>query len=107
MLRGHVPCAPVNDVRQALADEQVEAREMILDVNHPVFGRIREVASPIRTAGAVTAPDPAPRLGEHTESLLREVLSYSDATIAGLRARGVIAKAGPAPRRPTERSPAP
>jgi crotonobetainyl-CoA:carnitine CoA-transferase CaiB-like acyl-CoA transferase len=39
-LRGRVPCAPVNDVRQALADEQVLAREMIV-VNHPEFGRSR------------------------------------------------------------------
>ena len=34
-LRGRVPCAPVNNVAQALADEQVRAREMILEVEHP------------------------------------------------------------------------
>ncbi len=90
LLRGHVPCAPVNSVRQALADEQVQARGMILEVDHPVFGRIREVASPIRTAGAATAPAPAPRLGEHTDTFLREILGYGNHTIASLRSKGAI-----------------
>jgi crotonobetainyl-CoA:carnitine CoA-transferase CaiB-like acyl-CoA transferase len=89
-LRGHVPCAPVNNVRQALADEQVRARDMIIDVDHPHFGTIREVAAPIKTAGAITRPAPAPRLGEHTDAILRDVLSYGDRTIAELRAKGAI-----------------
>lgn len=91
LLRGHVPCAPVNSVREALQDEQVRAREMIVEIDHPVFGRMRQVASPIKTEGAVTAPAPAPRLGEHTESLLQDVLGYGAGTIESLRAKGVIA----------------
>ncbi|HXJ84940.1 MAG TPA: CoA transferase [Candidatus Methylomirabilis sp.] len=89
-LRGHVPCAPVNSVSEALRDEQVLAREMIIDVEHPHFGTIREVATPIKTAGAVTRPAPAPRLGEHTDVILREALSYGDRTIAALRSSGAI-----------------
>ena len=57
-LRGRVPCAPVNTVAQALTDEQVLAREMILEVEHPRFGLVREVASPVKTAGAITHPAP-------------------------------------------------
>ena len=90
LLRGHVPCAPVNSVSQALEDEQVLAREMILEVEHPYFGTIREVASPIRTEGAITAPARAPRLGEHTDSILSEILNYGSRTIADLRAKGAI-----------------
>jgi crotonobetainyl-CoA:carnitine CoA-transferase CaiB-like acyl-CoA transferase len=90
-LRGRVPCAPVNTVRQALADEQVRAREMIVTVEHPAFGPLREVRSPIRTAGEVRAPARAPRLGEHTETLLRDVLGYAPRTIESLRAKGAIA----------------
>jgi crotonobetainyl-CoA:carnitine CoA-transferase CaiB-like acyl-CoA transferase len=89
-LRGRVPCAPVNDVRQALADEQVQARDMIVEVEHPEFGTLKEVRSPIRTAGEVRAPRRAPRLGEDTEDILGEILGYSATTIAGLRERGVI-----------------
>ena len=89
-LRGRVPCAPVNDVRQALADPQVLARDMIVEVEHPDFGPLREVRSPVRTEGEIRHPARAPRLGEHTDQILREVLSYSDSTIARLRATGVI-----------------
>jgi crotonobetainyl-CoA:carnitine CoA-transferase CaiB-like acyl-CoA transferase len=89
-LRGRVPCAPVNDVRQALADPQVLARDMIVEVEHPDFGTLKEVRSPVRTEGEIRHPTRAPRLGEHTDQILREVLSYSDSTIARLRATGVI-----------------
>ena len=89
-LRGRVPCAPVNDVRQALADPQVLARDMIVEVEHPDFGPLREVRSPVRTEGEIRHPARAPRLGEHTDEILREVLNYSDGTITRLRATGVI-----------------
>jgi crotonobetainyl-CoA:carnitine CoA-transferase CaiB-like acyl-CoA transferase len=91
-LRGRVPCAPVNTLAQALADEQVRAREMILEVEHPRFGRLREVASPVRTDGVVTAPAPAPRLGEHTEEILAGLLGYDRARIAALRAGGALGR---------------
>jgi len=89
-LRGRVPCAPVNDVRQALADPQVRAGDMIVEVEHPEFGTLREVRSPVRTEGEVRRPLRAPRLGEHTDLILRELLSYSDSTIERLRAGGII-----------------
>jgi len=65
---------------------------MILEVDHPHFGRIREVASPIRTEGEIRTPAPAPALGEHTETILTEILGYGSQTIARLRAEGVIGK---------------
>jgi crotonobetainyl-CoA:carnitine CoA-transferase CaiB-like acyl-CoA transferase len=89
-LRGRVPCAPVNDVRQALADPQVLARDMIVEVEHPEFGTLREVRSPVRTEGEIRQPRRAPRLGEHTDPILRDVLGYSASTIARLRSAGVI-----------------
>ena len=89
-LRGRVPCAPVNDVRQALADPQVLARDMIVEVEHPDFGALREVRSPVRTEGEIRHPARAPKLGEHTDQILREILSYSDGTIVRLRQAGVI-----------------
>jgi crotonobetainyl-CoA:carnitine CoA-transferase CaiB-like acyl-CoA transferase len=89
-LRGRVPCAPVNDVRQALADPQVLARDMIVEVEHPDFGPLKEVRSPVRTEGEIRHPARAPKLGEHTDQILREILSYSDGTIARLRHAGVI-----------------
>jgi len=89
-LRGRVPCAPVNDVRQALTDPQVLARDMIVEVEHPDFGPLREVRSPVRTEGEIREPRRAPRLGEHTDEILREILNYSDSTISRLRSAGVL-----------------
>jgi crotonobetainyl-CoA:carnitine CoA-transferase CaiB-like acyl-CoA transferase len=89
-LRGRVPCAPVNTIAQALDDEHVRAREMILEVKHPRFGTLREVASPVKTRGALTQPEPAPRLGQHTEEILRDILQYDAARIASLRATGAL-----------------
>jgi crotonobetainyl-CoA:carnitine CoA-transferase CaiB-like acyl-CoA transferase len=89
-LRGRVPCAPVNDVRQALADPQVQARDMIVEVEHPEFGALRQVRSPVRTEGEIRQPVRAPRLGEHTDAILREILGYGESTIGRLRRAGAI-----------------
>jgi len=101
-LRGRVPCAPVNTVAEALEDAQVRAREMIVEVKHPAFGVLREVASPVKTAGT-PAPRRAPRLGEQTDEILRELLQYDPARMAGLRASGALG--GPTP--PIARRPSP
>ena len=55
---------------------------MIVEVDHPEFGRLREVRSPIRTAGEIRTPSRAPKLGEHTDAILSEILQYSASTIA-------------------------
>jgi crotonobetainyl-CoA:carnitine CoA-transferase CaiB-like acyl-CoA transferase len=89
-LRGRVPCAPVNTIAQALEDEQVRARGMIREVVHPDLGVLREVASPVRTAGEPTTLGPAPRLGQHTDEILRELLGYDAARVAALRAAGAL-----------------
>ena len=89
-LRGRVPCAPVNTIAQALADEQVRARGMIVEVEHPEFGLLREVASPVRTAGLNSPPTPAPRLGQHTDEILSGLLRYDAARVASLRASGAL-----------------
>ena len=93
-LRGRVPCAPVNTLAQALEDEQVRARGMIVEVEHPELGTLREVASPVRTAGTVATPAPAPRLGQHTDEILRQILKYDSGRIAALRASGALGAAG-------------
>jgi len=91
-LRGRVPCAPVNTVAEALEDEQVRAREMVVEVKHPTFGVLREVASPVKTSGT-PPPTRAPRLGEHTDEILSELLQYDRRRIAALRAAGVLGAA--------------
>jgi crotonobetainyl-CoA:carnitine CoA-transferase CaiB-like acyl-CoA transferase len=65
-LRGHVPIAPVYSVEEALEDEQVLAREMVVEIAHPVFGRIRETGCPIKIDGVRPRYAPAAPLGADT-----------------------------------------
>ena len=88
-LRGRVPCAPVNTVRQALEDPQVLAREMIVEVEHPEWGTLRETASPYKV-GAARDHVPAPTLGADTDAVLTALCGYSPDEIAELRTSGAI-----------------
>ncbi len=90
ILRGHVPCAPVYDVEQALRDEQVLARDMVIAVDHPRFGSLREVGCPIKFDDVRPCYGPASRLGADTEPLLHELLGLSHVEIEHLRERGAI-----------------
>jgi crotonobetainyl-CoA:carnitine CoA-transferase CaiB-like acyl-CoA transferase len=88
-LRGHVPVAPVYDVPEALADEQVAARDMIVTLEHPLFGALRTIGCPIRFPDAPPRYVPGAPLGADTESVLAEV-GLSAADVAALRDRGVV-----------------
>jgi len=88
-LRGHVPVAPVYSVEEALADEQVAAREMVIDVEHAIFGRLREVGCPIKMDGVAPRYAPAAALGADTAAVLAEIGVGAD-ELARLRARGAV-----------------
>jgi crotonobetainyl-CoA:carnitine CoA-transferase CaiB-like acyl-CoA transferase len=88
VLGGAVPCAPVNDLRQALGNPFLAEREGVQSVDHSDHPDLKLLASPIR-AGAAVPNRPAPKLGEHTDALLEE-LGYDPAAIEDLRADGVI-----------------
>ena len=90
LLKGKVPCAPVNTVEQAFADPQVAEDKMILELPHPEFGAVRMVASPIEVGGGSVEPRRGPSLGEHNESILSEYLGYSMPEIEKLRNDGTI-----------------
>ncbi|MEW5979329.1 MAG: CoA transferase [Acidobacteriota bacterium] len=90
VLTGKVPCAPVQTLSQALSDPELRARGTILEVEHPVFGTIREVSTPVRIKTSERVHRRAPALGEDTDRILKECLHYSQEEIDALRADGVI-----------------
>ncbi|MEZ4474975.1 MAG: CoA transferase [bacterium] len=85
-----VPAGPVLGLDAVLAHPQLAARGMIVDLPHPTVGRVRTPGPPIGLSDTPPRPRRAPpRLGEHTDEILRE-LGLDAAAIAALRAAGAI-----------------
>jgi len=89
-LRGHVPCAPVNSIGEALRDEQVLHRNMVIDYEHPLFGTIRQVGCAVKIDDVEPRYGPASRLGADTDEILRQLVGLDTAAIAALRRAGVV-----------------
>ena len=85
-----VPWGAIADVASALASPEADALEMVVDLDHPVLGPLRQVGIPLRfaaTPGSIrTAP---PLLGEHTDEVLAQI-GYTPAEIGALREDGVV-----------------
>ena len=85
-----VPAGPIYSLDEVYADPQVRARDMVVETEHPIAGRVRNIGIPIKLSeppGAFRRP--APTLGQHTDEVLRE-LGVSDERVAELRAAGVV-----------------
>lgn len=88
-----VPCTSVNSIDKVVADPQVQAREMVVEVEHPTAGPIRMAGLPIKlseTPGRVALPPPL--LGQHTRQVLRD-LGLPDQRIDALVREGVVGTA--------------
>lgn len=89
--RAGVPCGLVRGVPDALTQAASDTRGMIVEVDHPEAGRVRMVATPVRLGSGPEPPRRAPpRLGEHTDEVLREAGLLPD-EIEALRTKGTIA----------------
>jgi crotonobetainyl-CoA:carnitine CoA-transferase CaiB-like acyl-CoA transferase len=91
LLRGAgVPCGPVNTVEEAFLDPQTAARGLIVESEHPHFGTVRGVGSPVRV-GEMTPPvRRAPRRNEHAGEILHGLLRYDDEKIGELTTAGAF-----------------
>lgn len=76
-----VPVAPVNSVAEAMTEPHTIARDILLQKDHPIWGQVRQVASPVRVATVATDHAFAPGLGAHTEEVLRELFGSSGTSI--------------------------
>jgi formyl-CoA transferase len=86
-----VPCGPINNIKQVFDDPHIKSRGMRVEVDHPRGGKISMLANPARLS--VTPPSyerVPPQLGEHTDEVLRNVLSLDNAAIEALRSAGII-----------------
>lgn len=86
-----VPCARVNNLEQAINDEQVRYRKMIVDVPHPEGGSVKVPGNPIKLSSLTdeqfTAP---PLLGEHTKDILDKWLNLAEEELIELEKQQII-----------------
>jgi crotonobetainyl-CoA:carnitine CoA-transferase CaiB-like acyl-CoA transferase len=83
--------SPVNTTKETLNDPQMIENEYIVDFDHPEMGKVKILGFPIHFSQAdVNNNFLAPRLGEHTDRVLKEVADYSDEEIARFRKNKII-----------------
>ncbi len=86
-----VPNGPINTVDKVLQDPQVIAREMIVEIEHPVAGKLKMPGVPVKlseTPGSIRRP--APLLGQHTEEILKEILGFTNEKIDELMKENIF-----------------
>jgi crotonobetainyl-CoA:carnitine CoA-transferase CaiB-like acyl-CoA transferase len=87
----NIPCAPVNEFEHSLAEPQVQVRDMIVEVALPSGKKIRMPGNPVKMSGNSHASFSAPpRLGQHTRTVLKDMLNLDDAAIKVLLDRRII-----------------
>jgi alpha-methylacyl-CoA racemase len=90
LTRADVCVGKVYDVEEMVQDPQINHRQMVVDAQHPVHGRVRQIGIAIKlseTPGTIRRAAPLP--GEHTDDVLKD-LGFGPGDIAGLRERAVI-----------------
>jgi formyl-CoA transferase len=86
-----VPAAPVNNVAEMVADPQVQAREMFVELQHATYGPVKITGTPLKlseTPGRVERLSPLP--GEHNETIFVGLLGHSPDELARWREAGVV-----------------
>lgn len=77
-----IPCAPINTIDKILKDPQINEREMIVEIEHPIAGKLKMPGVPVKLSNAKFDKfTPAPLLGQHTNELLEEMFGWDEATI--------------------------
>ncbi len=85
-----VPCGPIYDMAQVYSDPHVQARDMAVELEHPIAGKITNIGVPVKlseTPGSIRMP--APALGQHTDEVLSQ-FGYSHDEVAQFRESGAV-----------------
>src|SRR5690606_25560736 len=84
-----VPVGVINSIEDALNEPQIQSRNMVVDVAHPLNDHFKMIGSPIKLSDTpVEYKHAAPQLGEHTEQVLSQFKSPDE--LRTLKAQGVI-----------------
>ncbi|MEP9378697.1 formyl-CoA transferase [Aquabacter sp. CN5-332] len=86
--RYDIPCGPILSMKELLDDEALYASRTLVRVEHPVRGSYVTVGNPVKLSDNDVAVERAPLLGEHTDEILSQVLGFSAARVAAIKASG-------------------
>jgi len=88
---GHdIPCGPILSMKELAEEPSLRKTGTVVEVDHPTRGKYLSVGNPIKLSDSPAEVKRSPLLGEHTEQVLREVLSFDDARIAEIEESGAI-----------------
>jgi crotonobetainyl-CoA:carnitine CoA-transferase CaiB-like acyl-CoA transferase len=86
-----IPSALVNTVDKVISDPQLLARNMLVDVDHPAYGKVKILGNPVKMSGFTEETfTAAPTLGEHNQEILSGLLGYSQEEIDKLKKDKII-----------------
>ncbi|MBN2570132.1 MAG: CoA transferase [Deltaproteobacteria bacterium] len=86
-----VPAGPINTLDKTLADPQLQARDMVIEIDAPHTGKLKDVGNPIKISSMNKQKyNPPPMLGEHSALVLKGKLGMTDEEIEALKAKKII-----------------
>lgn len=86
-----IPSAPVNTMDKVISDPQLLARNMLVEVDHPSYGKVKILGNPVKMSGLTEETfTAAPTLGEHNQEILSGLLGYSQEEIDKLKKDKII-----------------
>jgi formyl-CoA transferase len=83
-----IPVGPILSMKELAEDPSLRATGTIVEVDHPTRGKYLSVGNPIKLSASSTEVTRSPLLGEHTDEILAQVLGYSSAEVAAIKASG-------------------
>jgi crotonobetainyl-CoA:carnitine CoA-transferase CaiB-like acyl-CoA transferase len=87
-----IPCGPINDVEAALKEEHTAARNLIVKTDHPRYGTLEQMASPVRVGAVLPEYRRAPQRNEDFDHVMGELLGLDEAAVRGYADRGAFGR---------------
>ncbi len=89
LLKAGVPCGAVNTITEVIEHPQTNYRKTVVDVEYPELGKIKLFNNPVKFSGFEVEVKRPPKLGEHTDEILRSI-GFTHDEIQKLRGEGVV-----------------